>query len=168
VDRLRESQIWSAKTTKIILERQTDSDSVGRTDLEKIRGAISQSLKGHLRPEEKVDRDMDIDRILHPALDLNREISRQIARVHWIFGEAGPLRFNPDTMEIKSCETIPPEGQPVRLVVVPSLMKKGKSTADDLTSCKWSCVWRFLVCMEKLGSIKLVFRYRERMNRVCL
>jgi hypothetical protein len=92
---------------------------------------IHHSVECFLRRQDDMADDQDLNQILHIALRLDREISRQVAHVSWSFGDVSSLVFNPSTMEIKSGETEPGTGERVQFVVAPSLFKRGTSTGND-------------------------------------
>jgi hypothetical protein len=70
--------------------------------------------------------------ILDNALALDREISRQVARVDWVFGsEEMSTMFDSRAMELEKGETPSTTNKEVLLVVAPAMTKRGKSTGED-------------------------------------
>ncbi len=85
-------------------------------------GSGDKSYKGELR------------RILAEAITLDREISRQVARVEWPFpANEAKLVFDPEKMELEPEQgpDTPAAGQEVHLVTAPAMVKRGTPTGAD-------------------------------------
>ncbi len=72
--------------------------------------------------------EQELFKIINDAIALDREISRQVATVIWVF-ENG--KFDPSSMELEAGENSNAENHEVQLIVAPGLKKRGKSTGED-------------------------------------
>jgi hypothetical protein len=79
------------------------------------------------------------ERIIADAIALDKEISRQVARVEWVFPrrDAKSPQFDPAIMELTQGETSSRTHQEVVLVVAPGLRKRGKSSGTDFDVENW-------------------------------
>ncbi|KAF2814240.1 uncharacterized protein BDZ99DRAFT_380058 [Mytilinidion resinicola] len=71
-------------------------------------------------------------RILDEALELDKEISRQVTGVRFLFHEqeSNPV-FDPSMMELEKDEKVSGGKQKVSLVTSPAVVKRGKSTGES-------------------------------------
>jgi hypothetical protein len=84
------------------------------------------------KPHSKDGYEQQLLGILDEVLNLDKEISRQVAGVHWLFQERwfSPV-FDASTMVLEKGETPPEEKQHISLVTSPGFVKRGKSTGED-------------------------------------
>ncbi len=104
------------------------SRSFSQRILEAVKWVIQDS-KGRI-PEDIVE---DLAELIRMAVDLDRDMCTQAARIAWIFPSLDQLvRFDADRMTSDIREAMPQAGQDVRLVLAPALSKQGKSTGRIL------------------------------------
>ncbi|KAL4744873.1 hypothetical protein BDW72DRAFT_208658 [Aspergillus terricola var. indicus] len=141
-DEERRFQMWLASTTAMVLDAGS-APKKSKTFTEKVQ-STNESLTKKMR--EVLDHYLMVDdpaypqelaRIVEEAVRFDTEISRQIARVEWVFPATGSeISFDPDIMRLETGETgaKEKEKQLVRLMVCPAMKKRGKSTGDDFGS----------------------------------
>ncbi|KAL4903138.1 hypothetical protein BDW74DRAFT_156713 [Aspergillus multicolor] len=135
----RKFQAWVAGTTAMVLEAGT-SVKKSTAFAEQVQATIESLTR---RAREVIDHfvvakdqgyALEIARIIEEAVKFDTEISRQAARVEWVFpGSAKEIVFNSELMRLGTveAESKAKEKQLVRLVVCPAMRKRGKSTGDD-------------------------------------
>jgi hypothetical protein len=133
-----EFQKWSATTTGLVLDAVRDRVDNVQDDLNQRRAQINRSIVetiGFGSTSNRQGFTKQLDDILDAAFAVDKDISRQIAVVEWVFDFdiLGETNFDPDTMELDRREMLPPgkETHEVRLVVAPALMKRGRPTGED-------------------------------------
>ncbi|KAL4993917.1 hypothetical protein BDV10DRAFT_197915 [Aspergillus recurvatus] len=141
-DEERKFQMWLASTTAMVLDAgsapkkskaftdqvQTTNESLTRKMREVIDHFVVVDDSGY---------PLELARIVEEAVKFDSEISRQVARVEWIFPvTATDIPFDPEVMRLGTGETGSKEKEKplVRLVVCPAMRKRGKSTGDDFGS----------------------------------
>ncbi|KAL2826691.1 hypothetical protein BDW59DRAFT_160883 [Aspergillus cavernicola] len=138
----RKFQMWLSSTTAMILDGgkargksrslTTQVETEVKSLVEKVREVIDPfvALKDLGYPQE-------LNRIMEEAIELDTEISRQVARVEWVFPKpAQEVPFDSTIMRLGTAEMLPKEKekQMVRLVICPAMKKRGKSTGEDFQS----------------------------------
>ena len=70
--------------------------------------------------------------IIDQALQLDKEISRQLSRISWDMGydDDNSMAFDSNLMELEGGQTLTGSEQVVSLVLSPAVIKRGKSTGD--------------------------------------
>ncbi|KAL6232784.1 hypothetical protein BDW75DRAFT_232501 [Aspergillus navahoensis] len=141
-DEERKFQVWLASTTAMVLDTGSALKK-SKTFAEQVQ-TTNESLTRKMR--EVIDHFIIVDdpgyplelaRIVEEAVKFDREISRQVARIEWVFpATASEIPFDPDVMKLGTGETGSTEQEKrlVRLVVCPAMKKRGKSTGDDFGS----------------------------------
>jgi len=132
----RKYQMWSATTTGLLLDTlNMEEGSEAYKRLEKDKNEILEQIQITIDPFVRSCDEgytQELRRILNDALALDREISRQVARVFWVFGsKKTQLMFDSTTMELEKGEKPSKANQEVLLVVGPAMRKRGKSTGED-------------------------------------
>ncbi|KAH8670596.1 hypothetical protein BGZ61DRAFT_537247 [Ilyonectria robusta] len=111
----RKFQMWSATTTGLILDAVAVNSKEEHDDLlnlenkkARIIGYIKETIGRWSTPDNGGFNDQ-LSAILDKALALDREISRQVSKVEWIFAweRSANNKFNPDTMDLEKGDTIP-------------------------------------------------------------
>jgi hypothetical protein len=131
----RKFQVWNATTTGLLLEANArmgpQAEKNQSEEKEWFIAKIFETIGPFLRA--RGDHVQQLGRIIDDALALDREISRQVARVEWVFPNSGTekLMFDPETMKLEKGEKASKDNQNVLLVVAPGMKKRGKSTGDD-------------------------------------
>ncbi|KAH6989570.1 hypothetical protein BKA56DRAFT_668708 [Ilyonectria sp. MPI-CAGE-AT-0026] len=134
----RKFQMWSATTTGLILDAVVVNSKEEHDDLltlenkkARIIGYIKETIGRWSTPDNGGFNDQ-LSAILDKALVLDREISRQVSKVEWIFAweRSANNKFNPDTMDLEKGDTIPHKDAEVRFAVAPGVLKRGKSTGE--------------------------------------
>ncbi|KAF7551173.1 hypothetical protein G7Z17_g5192 [Cylindrodendrum hubeiense] len=131
----RKFQAWSATTTGLILDAvDSKKECEVRESLEKEQAEIVKNIKetiGHLSKPDNLGFDEQLCTIIDKALLLDKEISRQVARVVWVsdWGHSAKDEFDPETMELEKGDELHKDAQ-VRFVIAPGVMKRGKSTGE--------------------------------------
>ncbi|KAL4813280.1 hypothetical protein BDW67DRAFT_168595 [Aspergillus spinulosporus] len=141
-DEERKFQMWLASTTAMVLEAGNApkkssifTEKVHRTN-ESLTRRIREVLDHYLVVDDPAY-PLELARIIEEAVKFDTEISRQVARVEWVFpAMASEIPFDPEIMRLGTGETVAKEKekQLVRLVVCPAMKKRGKSTGDDFGS----------------------------------
>ncbi|CAM1509777.1 Fc.00g001120.m01.CDS01 [Cosmosporella sp. VM-42] len=130
----RKFQMWSATTTGLILDVPTNTEETD-AEFQNRKYEIVENIKDTIYKFKSVGSQGFTDQleaIVDAACSLDKEISRQVARVIWVFGDASALDvFDPTTMELETGDPKPKEGQLVRFAVAPAVIKRGKSTGED-------------------------------------
>ncbi|KAL4737164.1 hypothetical protein BDV11DRAFT_206998 [Aspergillus similis] len=141
-DEERKFQMWLASTTAMVLDAGS-APKESKKFTEKVR-ITNESLTRKMR--EVIDHYLVVDdpayplelaRIVEEAVKFDTEISRQVARVEWVFpATESEIPFDPEIMRLGTgeMEAKEKEKQLVRLVVCPAMKKRGKSTGDDFGS----------------------------------
>ncbi|KAK3936892.1 hypothetical protein QBC46DRAFT_268704 [Diplogelasinospora grovesii] len=130
----RDFQLWSATTTRLLLgsldtSEGSETDRVTRQARERLVTLIDSKI-GPFRRNREGGFKESLDQILTDATEFDREISRQAARVRWVFPERTRLSFDPDIMEQQTGKPQPERDQRVSLVIAPALKKRGKSNGE--------------------------------------
>lgn len=131
----RKFQSWSATTTNLLLGIcDTEKGSRADQDFQRHKSSylekhITEVIGGFSRSTGSEYTDQ-LNQILDDALKLDKEVSRQQARVIWTFDLDSP-HFDPETMELENGDAHPKKNPEVLFVVAPSLVKRGKSTGED-------------------------------------
>jgi hypothetical protein len=138
-DEERKFQMWLASTTAMVLDAgiapkksQTFTEKVHRTN-ESLTRKMREVLDHYLVVDDPAY-PLELARIIEEAVKFDTEISRQVARVEWVFpAAANEIPFDPEIMRLGTGETgaKEKEKQLVRLVVCPAMKKRGKSTGDN-------------------------------------
>ncbi|RDW79308.1 uncharacterized protein DSM5745_06160 [Aspergillus mulundensis] len=135
----RKFQAWIAGTTAMVLEAgSTSKKSKAFTEqvqvtIESLNRKVREVID-HFVVVEDQGYALEIARIVEEAVKLDTEISRQAARVEWVFpAPAKEILFDSEVMRLGTveAESKAKEKQLVRLVVCPAMRKRGKSTGDD-------------------------------------
>ncbi len=74
----------------------------------------------------------ELRRIIDDAVDFDKEVSRQLARVEWVFdsGNSGMV-FDPRIMKLEKGQKQQAVARDVCLVIKPGMVKRGKSSGED-------------------------------------
>ncbi|KAL4988108.1 hypothetical protein BDW68DRAFT_187438 [Aspergillus falconensis] len=141
-DEERKFQMWLASTTAMVLDAAS-APKKSKTFAEQVQ-TTNELLTRKMR--EVVDHFVVVDdpgyplelaRIVEEAVKFDTEMSRQVARVEWVFpAPASEIPFDPETMRLGTGETGSKDKEKplVQLVVCPAIKKRGKSTGDDFGS----------------------------------
>ncbi|CBF78519.1 hypothetical protein AN7371.2 [Aspergillus nidulans FGSC A4] len=138
-DEERKFQMWLASTTAMVLDAGS-APNKSRVFTEKVHrnnDTLTRKMRGVLDHYLVVDDPaypLELARIVEEAVKFDTEISRQVARVEWVFPAAGnEILFDPEIMRLGTGEMGAKEKQKqlVQLVVCPAMRKRGKSTGDD-------------------------------------
>ncbi|KAL4944939.1 hypothetical protein BDV06DRAFT_185947 [Aspergillus oleicola] len=139
----RKFQIWLASTTALILDAGNDahaSEKFEKQNEEKL-ALLVEKVKAILDPfATTTDKsyEQELARILDECINLDREICRQVARVEWVFPDAGKeVWYDSKSMKLGMGEKFPVDKkykQLVRLVICPALRKRGKSNGDGFAT----------------------------------
>ncbi|RYP67403.1 hypothetical protein DL770_008630 [Monosporascus sp. CRB-9-2] len=132
----RKYQMWSATTTGLILDAvNMEEGSEVCKHREEHKSAVLERIRRVIDPVLRFyddGYDQELLRILDDALTLDRELSRQVARVFWVFGgKETQIKFDSTTMELEKGEKPSEANQEVLLVVAPAMKKRGKSAGED-------------------------------------
>ncbi|KAK4215400.1 hypothetical protein QBC37DRAFT_481483 [Rhypophila decipiens] len=135
----RKFQIWSASTAALLIELDHNQQGSSDNIISPLNIEDTDLLKGTLAflaeiptPCDPHGLKQDLCQILQEAIDIDKEISGQVARIEWDF-RAGHtnMKFDPQYMvaakEYGSAEAI----DDVRLAIAPRMIKRGKSNGDD-------------------------------------
>jgi hypothetical protein len=128
----RKFQTWSATTTNLLMDA-VDLNEGGDAykELENRKQAICDKICEAIGPFTRhVDEgfEQEILKILDDAIVLDKEISKQVARVIWVFDHG---EFDHSSMVLEGGEKPQIGSKEVQLVVAPGLKKRGKSTGED-------------------------------------
>jgi hypothetical protein len=132
----RKFQVWTATTTghlldSMVTEEGSESFKVIQINKEFFVAKICDTIDPFLRSREG-GHAQELLRILDNAIALDKEISRQVARVEWVFpGKGGESVYDPATMELEKGEEPYKTNQEIVLAISPALKKRGKSTGED-------------------------------------
>ena len=131
----RKHQHWRATTTGLLWNALSMEDQAEKGHyLEKGRPNIVKRVRRDL--DLLIDtRDagflQDLKAILDDAMKLDMEISKQVAKVSWDFGDSKPrLLFDPEGMELERGEMPVKAGTEALVVMAPALKKRGKSSGE--------------------------------------
>ncbi|KAM7207414.1 hypothetical protein V8F20_002294 [Naviculisporaceae sp. PSN 640] len=70
--------------------------------------------------------------IFRDAIELDKEINKQVARIEWDFGPYPPrMKFDPQSMTATKVQEQSATTDEVRYVIAPRMIKRGKSTGGD-------------------------------------
>ncbi|KAK4034189.1 hypothetical protein C8A01DRAFT_18963 [Parachaetomium inaequale] len=131
-DLQRRFQIWKASTTTFVLDSSRPAN-------ESMKLPLVQALCNALGPFCRTERlilTKEVTDIIGMAIDLDREICKQVALVSWVFPVPGDLSdgrliFDGKRMMIEREQSQPTHATNVRLVVAPALVKRGNSNGED-------------------------------------
>ncbi|KAL4781260.1 hypothetical protein BJX76DRAFT_360039, partial [Aspergillus varians] len=138
----RKFQVWLASTTAMVLDvgnaPSTSKTLAAQVD-EKIRSLVDKirEVIDHFATVTNPGYTLELTRIVEEAVQFDTEISRQVARVEWVFPALGKaVLFDAELMRLGTGEPASKEReqQLVRLVVCPAMKKRGKSTGDEFGS----------------------------------
>ncbi|KAM7215781.1 hypothetical protein V8F06_008804 [Rhypophila decipiens] len=132
-------QIWSASTTAILMDlddnqQRSSASNSGAEKLEN-KGLFQGTLEFFTQIPTTCDPHGLADgfrQIFQEAIDLDKEISRQVARIEWDFqkGHTG-MELDLARMTVARDEGGCATTDKVRLVIAPRVIKRGKSTGND-------------------------------------
>ncbi|KAL4975546.1 hypothetical protein BDW66DRAFT_167051 [Aspergillus desertorum] len=151
-DEERKFQMWLASTTAMVLEagsapkKSKTFAEQSRTKNESLTRKMREVIDPFVVAVDDPGYPLELARIVEEAVKFDTEISRQVARVEWVFpAAASEIPFDPEVMRLATGETGFKEKEKplVRLVVCPAMKKRGKSTGEDFRSPS-----TFLVPME--------------------
>jgi len=132
----RKFQVWRATTTGLLLESMDTEEAPERYNIAQERKGkmihrICETIDPFLRSHDN-GYPQDLLQILDDATALDMEISKQVARVEWMFPKMGvKTMYDPATMELEKGEKPSKSQQEVLLAVSPAMKKRGKSTGED-------------------------------------
>lgn len=132
----RKFQMWSATTIGLLFDsidvkEESEAYNHTRNAKEYILEGIRETIDPFLWSQDEGYQHQILG-ILDNALALDKEISRQVARVDWVFGiKKTSAMFDPTAMELEKGEKPSMANQQVLLVVAPAMKKRGKSTGED-------------------------------------
>ncbi|RTE75132.1 hypothetical protein BHE90_010412 [Fusarium euwallaceae] len=132
----RKFQTWSATTIGLLLDAQSPEEQSqiqqGMEDeTARIVGCLLNTLEAMVKFEEQEAED-GLTSIISEAYVVGKEISRQTARITWMFDlekEPETPQLGAETMELESGQHVK-KTQEVSWVVAPGVMKRGKSTGE--------------------------------------
>ncbi|GAP86711.1 putative conserved hypothetical protein [Rosellinia necatrix] len=126
----RKYSMWKANTTTLLVGSMGLDDDAGRNLRWTFAGEKAAQVASKLRCLTSTRTEpltAVIQEIIVEALELDLQISRQVARVDWVSSQhVDTWHFDPDSME--------PEGNPdiyLNLILAPGLVKRGKSNGED-------------------------------------
>lgn len=126
----RKFYLWKATTTAYLDETiglDEPQCRKEREDLAKEKASIFCDYLGCLSTSKDQRLVRTITSIVLEALELDLLISRQVARVKWVYSiNNGPQRFNQGLMDAEE-----EPGDYIYLFLAPALVKQGKSNGDD-------------------------------------
>ncbi|KAF4627522.1 hypothetical protein G7Y89_g10640 [Cudoniella acicularis] len=126
----RKFQVWSATTTALLFDSM-DTEGGSEEYKDFLVSNIRETIDPYLRSRDS-DYPQELLRILDNAIALDKEISRQVARVEWVFpGTKEKIMYISASMELERGEKSPKPDQEVLLTISPGLQKRGKSTGED-------------------------------------
>ncbi|KAF8853527.1 hypothetical protein BDZ45DRAFT_598493 [Acephala macrosclerotiorum] len=128
----RKFQIWKATTNSLLLDTlELKEGGSAFNKLEHRKQIVLNNVLETIRPYARKMDDgfqLELSKIMSDAVNLDIEISKQVAIVTWDF-EHG--QFDPSSMELGAEESPEAQHQEVQLVVAPGLKKRGKSTGEN-------------------------------------
>lgn len=128
----RKFQAWRATTTNLVMDAvNLNEGGDAHEKLEKQKLGIRDDIYEAIEPFARyVDAGFkqEILKILEDAIVLDKEISKQVARVIWVFDRG---EFDHSSMVLEGEEKPQIGRKEVQLVVAPGLKKRGKSTGED-------------------------------------
>ncbi|ROW15755.1 hypothetical protein VPNG_02134 [Cytospora leucostoma] len=146
-EQFRKFQVWRASTTGLVLDLlATRSPSGMDNETSTLRSLYAERISKSVAPffRSKPDGHLDLlCQIIQEAVDLDQEISRQVARVQWVFEPTStdhPFSFSNQAgaMELEKDEINPPDEDPmVHLVIAPGVKKRGRSTGECFDEEVW-------------------------------
>ncbi|OCK74361.1 hypothetical protein K432DRAFT_256654, partial [Lepidopterella palustris CBS 459.81] len=132
---IRKFQVWSAMTIGLFQSAvESGADIEVHEGLRKWKGRFFQDIDEAIRPFQGVRNggyEQELTRIIDQALDLDKEISRQLSKIDWVFGDDnGGMVFDSKLMELEKGQKPAGSKQQVSLVISPGVKKRGKSTGE--------------------------------------
>ena len=125
--------MWRANTSNLVFETMSldDQGALARRDaVNEDVGRLSQHLR-ELTTSKSHVLEAYLRDIIKQSLDLDEELSRQVARVSWESVRGGlPCAFDPNFMTLGGGQKHTGNDQ-VILVLAPGLVKTGKSSGDE-------------------------------------
>ena len=134
MEAVRKFQAWKATTAGLLVDSiSTTEESEAHIHVEDCKDffteKICESVEPFLRCREGGHSEQ-LHRILTDAIELDKEIGRQVARVEWVFPEDG-IEYDSAQMEPQKGDSPPKPGQKILLALAPAMKKRGKSTGED-------------------------------------
>ena len=125
--------MWKANTSALLVNAlKTDPEKascMSRNLREKTKDLCT--LLAPLTRSKPEDVGTQISDITNEALDLDQLFSKQVAEIYWTMGTDESDTFREASMELQQGEKRAVEGQKVRLVVAPGLIRRGRSTGEN-------------------------------------
>ncbi|KAK0641360.1 hypothetical protein B0T16DRAFT_393654 [Cercophora newfieldiana] len=129
-DAERKFQVWRASTSVLLIDSVLSSTENGEvtdellTELHRFLQPLSTAHDTH-------GFDQELQHIYDDAINLDKEICRQVARIEWQFPcNEQVLDFDPQCMVLQKGQEQLPTAEEVRLVIAPRMVKRGKSTGQ--------------------------------------
>lgn len=123
-------QLWRTETTEMVLEFIASSEDA-KALLHSRKVNLSHDICENIQQfTTSPNIWAEVMNILQRAVDIDKTLRRQAARVNWWYSKPGSP-FEPQKMSLTNGETNARENQPVLLIVAPGLVKRGKSTGAD-------------------------------------
>lgn len=123
-------ELWRAETTEMVLEFIASSKEAESKLHERISNLCDYICESIEQFTTSPDIRAEVMNILQRAVDIDKTIRRQAARVTWRYCDPSSP-FRSQQMSLTSGETNAEENQPVLMIVAPGLAKRGKSTGVD-------------------------------------
>ncbi|KAL2133199.1 hypothetical protein VTI74DRAFT_2773 [Chaetomium olivicolor] len=136
----RKFRIWNASTTALVIDSiDTSADSKDLQANEDMKMSLVGVIRDAIEPFSRSRApglSQELYDILDQAINLDEEMSKQVASVRWEFPVSedlcgGSLLFDEKRMTAERGQTRPTQGTEVCLVVAPAMIKRGKSTGED-------------------------------------
>lgn len=134
LDALRRYHMWRAMTAQMIF--RTDTDEKEQDEWTRFENDLIQDHFGRVATVLEISMEgqfeISLRQIFRKALNLDRELSRQVAVVHWVFQDAKDHASAgaPDGGAHQDRASQNPQDG-VHVIVAPGVTKRGKSSGED-------------------------------------
>jgi hypothetical protein len=130
-------QVWRTTTVDLLLNSTNkDPDNEANRLLQwkaEIFHEVEDVIGGCRRPNSDGYK-QEFLRILDEALELDKEINKQVARVQLVFESEGSNSvFDPSMMELEKGEELSGSKREAFLVTSPAVVKRGKSNGESFS-----------------------------------
>ncbi|KAF2826646.1 hypothetical protein CC86DRAFT_466502 [Ophiobolus disseminans] len=142
VEAIKKFHIWRATTVGLLLdsmdeEKRRQAASYADEWKQSLFRAVDVNLRV-LQSPYKEDYKHNFMDIVDEALKLDREISRQVSYVEWIFNDRATARaFQPEAMELENGKRPSKNESDVGFVISPGVTKRGKSSGEGYEASMW-------------------------------
>jgi len=134
----RKFQQWSASTAALLTAAISATGSprdreVSIDSKKEILDGIRDTIRPFRKSSSSEGFSHELSRIIGDAVAFDKEVSRQLARVEWVFGtDNNPgMAFDPRIMKLEKGQKQPAAARDVCLVIQPGMVKRGKSSGED-------------------------------------